>query len=154
MLRCPRAVALDLHEDKSKRRPLTEAEEFSRQRGRDLEARLVKELGYPEPEYPERDLAAGAAATQRSTTFLYTLEVVVILNLPLSSPGRRRVTTDGCKPCARSQATRGRVMRRDTLQSEGAACNPYNSSRTTGCRSRVWHHDRLARCVLSFVTSR
>lgn len=64
MLRCPRAVALDLHEDKSKRRPLTEAEEFSRQRGRELEARLVRELGYPEPEYPERDFAAGAEATE------------------------------------------------------------------------------------------
>ena len=65
MLRCPRAVALDLHEDKSKRRPLTEAEEFVRQRGRELEARLVGELGYPEPDYPQRDFAAGAAATAR-----------------------------------------------------------------------------------------
>jgi len=65
MLRCPRAVALDLHEDKSRRRQLTEAEEFVRQRGRDLEARLVGELGYPEPDYPQRDFAAGAAATAR-----------------------------------------------------------------------------------------
>ena len=40
MLRCPRAVALDLHEDKSKRRPLTEAEEFVRQRGRQWEGVL------------------------------------------------------------------------------------------------------------------
>ncbi|MHC4812182.1 MAG: TM0106 family RecB-like putative nuclease [Planctomycetota bacterium] len=65
MLRCPRAVALDLHEDKDKRRPLREAEEFARQRGRELEARLVAELGYVEPDYPRRDFAAGAAATER-----------------------------------------------------------------------------------------
>ena len=51
MLRCPRAVALDLFEDRDRRRPLTEAEEFVRQRGRDWEARLVAELEYPEPEF-------------------------------------------------------------------------------------------------------
>ncbi len=65
MLRCPRAVALDLHEDKGRRRALTEAEEFVRQRGRELEARLVKELDYREPDYPKGDFAAGAAETAR-----------------------------------------------------------------------------------------
>jgi hypothetical protein len=32
---CPRAAELDLQEDRSKRRPLTEAEELSRHRGRE-----------------------------------------------------------------------------------------------------------------------
>ncbi len=62
-LKCPRAVALDMHGDRDQRRPFTEAEEFSLQRGRDLESRIVADLEFVEPEYPQRDFDAGAAAT-------------------------------------------------------------------------------------------
>lgn len=62
-LKCARAVGLDFHGDPSARRPPTEVEEFALQRGRDLEARLTADLGYETPVYPERDFAAGAAAT-------------------------------------------------------------------------------------------
>jgi hypothetical protein len=64
-LKCPRAVALDLHGDRAQRRARTDAEELLLQRGRDHETRIVGPLGYPQPEYPERDFAAGARATLR-----------------------------------------------------------------------------------------
>ncbi len=62
-LKCPRAVALDLHEDRSQRRDYREDEEFVLARGRDHEAVIVAELGWAEPEYPAREFAAGAEAT-------------------------------------------------------------------------------------------
>jgi len=61
--KCPRAVDLDFHGDRERRRAPTELEEFVLQRGRDLEDRLTVDLGYVEPEYPERDFDLGAAAT-------------------------------------------------------------------------------------------
>lgn len=65
MLRCPHAVALDLHEDRSKRRPITEIEEFVRKRGRDWEDEFVAELdGYVEPEYERGEWGVAAAQTE------------------------------------------------------------------------------------------
>lgn len=61
--KCARAVALDFHGDRDDRRPVTEVEEFVLKRGRDLEDRLCADLDYAEPQYPERDFEAGAAAT-------------------------------------------------------------------------------------------
>lgn len=61
--KCPRLAALDLHLPRSERRPPTEWEEFAAQRGRDFEAAFVRHLGVVAPEYPDRDFAAGAAAT-------------------------------------------------------------------------------------------
>ena len=63
MMKCPRAVALDLHEDRSRRRRLRDDEEFVLRRGREHEARVVAGLGWPEPEYDRGDFATGAAAT-------------------------------------------------------------------------------------------
>ncbi|HLU40408.1 MAG TPA: TM0106 family RecB-like putative nuclease, partial [Planctomycetota bacterium] len=60
---CPRAAELDLHEDRSRRRALREAEELSRQRGRELEALRTAGLGYAEPSYERDDYGAGAAQT-------------------------------------------------------------------------------------------
>jgi predicted RecB family nuclease len=63
LFHCARAVALDLSEDRSRRRALRDEEEFVRARGREHEARVVERLGWPAPEYPDGDFAAGAAAT-------------------------------------------------------------------------------------------
>jgi predicted RecB family nuclease len=60
---CPRAADLDLHEDRANRRPLSEAEELSRQRGRELEALRTAELGFAEPRYGKGDYDDGAAQT-------------------------------------------------------------------------------------------
>jgi predicted RecB family nuclease len=62
-LSCPRAVELDLHGDRARRRPLTDAEEFALRRGRELEARIVAPLGYAQPAHAPGDFEAGAAAT-------------------------------------------------------------------------------------------
>lgn len=62
-VKCPRLAALDLHLSRSERRPPTEWEEFAAQRGRDFEAHYVQRLPIVAPVYPERDFAAGAAAT-------------------------------------------------------------------------------------------
>src|SRR5690606_9037717 len=51
------------HEDRSRRRALREAEELSRQRGRELEALRTAGLGYAEPSYERDDYGAGAAQT-------------------------------------------------------------------------------------------
>ncbi len=61
--KCPHAVTLDFHEDRARRRPPTEIEEFVLRRGRELEEVLTADLGYTEPRYPDRDFEAGAAAT-------------------------------------------------------------------------------------------
>ncbi len=61
---CPRAAELDLHEDRSKRRALTEAEELSRHRGRELEAVRTADLGYGEPRFDKNDYDDGARQTQ------------------------------------------------------------------------------------------
>lgn len=63
-VKCPRLAALDLHLPRSERRPPTEWEEFAAQRGRDFEASYVAGLGAVAPRHPERDFAAGAAATR------------------------------------------------------------------------------------------
>jgi len=56
-------VALDFHGDQSLRRELREEEEFVLSRGREHEARIANELGWPEPEYRTGDFAAGAEQT-------------------------------------------------------------------------------------------
>lgn len=61
---CPRAADLDLHEDRSRRRTLTPAEELIRARGRELEALRTAGLGYAEPEFDRGDYAEGARQTQ------------------------------------------------------------------------------------------
>lgn len=61
--KCPRLAALDLHRDRKDRRPPHPWEEFAAKRGRDFEDVYVRDLGVVQPEYPERDFAAGAAAT-------------------------------------------------------------------------------------------
>ena len=61
--KCPRLAALDLHLDRKERRPPHPWEEFVARRGREFEAVFVRDLGAVEPEYPERDFAAGALAT-------------------------------------------------------------------------------------------
>ncbi len=63
LLHCAHAVALDLHEDRSKRREITELEEFVRRRGRDWEAEFVADLDYQEPSFERGDFAGGAAQT-------------------------------------------------------------------------------------------
>jgi predicted RecB family nuclease len=60
---CPRAADLDLHEERSNRRPLTAAEELVRQRGRELEALRTADLGYAEPSFAKGDYAEGARQT-------------------------------------------------------------------------------------------
>lgn len=62
-VKCPRLAALDLHLDRSERRPPAEHEEFAARRGREFEAAYVAGLGVVAPRYPERDFAAGAAVT-------------------------------------------------------------------------------------------
>src|SRR5262249_49195138 len=62
-VKCPRLAALDLHLPRTERRPPTEWEEFSAQRGRDFETHYVQRLPVAQPSYPERDFDAGAAAT-------------------------------------------------------------------------------------------
>lgn len=64
LLKCRRAVALDLVGDRDLKRRLRDEEEFVLKRGRDLEARIVAELGWAEPEFEARDWEAGARATQ------------------------------------------------------------------------------------------
>lgn len=61
--RCARAVALDLSAPKDDRRPNLPEEEFLLARGRAREADVVAELGWPEPQFPSGDFAAGARAT-------------------------------------------------------------------------------------------
>ncbi len=63
MCHCPRAVALDLHEDRSNRRAITPLEEFVRKRGRDWEAEFLTGLDYAEPQYARADFASGAQKT-------------------------------------------------------------------------------------------
>ncbi len=62
-VKCPRLAALDLHLPRAARRPATEWEEFAAKRGRDFETHYVQRLPVVQPQYPERDFAAGAAAT-------------------------------------------------------------------------------------------
>jgi hypothetical protein len=62
-LKCARQAALDLALPRSERRPPHPWEEFSLQRGRTFEAEYVARLSPAVPVYPERDFAAGAAAT-------------------------------------------------------------------------------------------
>ncbi len=61
--KCPRLAALDLHLDRAERRAALPWEEFAARRGREFEADYVRDLGVVQPEYPERDFAAGAEAT-------------------------------------------------------------------------------------------
>lgn len=61
--KCRRLAALDLLLDRAERRPPTAWEEFAARRGREFEADYVRDLGVVQPVYPERDFAAGAAAT-------------------------------------------------------------------------------------------
>lgn len=64
LLHCSHAVALDLHEERSKRRSITEHEEFVRKRGRDWEDQFVSGLeGYQEPEFARGDFEDGANQT-------------------------------------------------------------------------------------------
>lgn len=60
---CPRAAELDLHEDRSRRRALTEAEEMVRQRGRELEELRTARLGYVHPDFARGDYDDGARQT-------------------------------------------------------------------------------------------
>jgi predicted RecB family nuclease len=62
-VKCPHLAALDLHLPRSERRAPMPWEEFAAARGRDFEARFVAALPAVSPKYPERDFAAGAAAT-------------------------------------------------------------------------------------------
>jgi predicted RecB family nuclease len=61
--KCPRLAALDLHLDRSERRPPAPWEEWALRTGREFEAACVRDLGAISPVHPERDFAAGAAAT-------------------------------------------------------------------------------------------
>jgi predicted RecB family nuclease len=63
--KCAHAVALDLHQPRSERRPATEAEAFSLARGIAHEAQFVAGLRWPAPQYDDHDHVAGAALTQR-----------------------------------------------------------------------------------------
>ena len=64
LLHCSHAVALDLHEPRASRRPVTELEEFIRKRGRDWEDQFVSELSeYHEPTFERGDFQAGADQT-------------------------------------------------------------------------------------------
>jgi hypothetical protein len=65
--KCMRNVVLDVCGDRSLRRDTRPEEEHLLARGRDHEAKIVVDLiagGWCEPEYAERDFAAGAAATR------------------------------------------------------------------------------------------
>jgi len=62
-LKCPTAVAHDLHGDRSLRRDIEDWEEFVRKRGRDFEERFVADMEVAEPEYQRGEFAEGAAAT-------------------------------------------------------------------------------------------
>lgn len=62
-VKCSRLAALDLHLPRSERREPHPWEEFAAQRGRDFETFYVQRLPVVQPSYPERDFAAGAAAT-------------------------------------------------------------------------------------------
>lgn len=67
-VKCPRLAALDLHLGRDERRPAHPWEEFAAQRGRDFEDSYIERLRaagvvVARPEHPERDFAAGAAAT-------------------------------------------------------------------------------------------
>jgi len=62
-VKCPHLASLDLHLKRSERREPTAWEEFAAKRGRDFEDDYVAELPAVQPEYPERDFDAGAAAT-------------------------------------------------------------------------------------------
>ncbi len=63
LLKCRRAVALDLVGDRDLKRELLPHEEFVLKRGRDHEDVIVEELGWPEPEFERGDWAQGAART-------------------------------------------------------------------------------------------
>ncbi len=63
-IKCPRAVALDLHRPRGDRRDLREEEQFLLQRGRDHEADFVAALDWPEPKFERGDFGAGAAETE------------------------------------------------------------------------------------------
>jgi len=62
-VKCPRLAALDLHLDRSERRPMSPWDEFAARRGREFEAQFVATLPAVRPQHPERDFAAGLAAT-------------------------------------------------------------------------------------------
>lgn len=62
-VKCPHLAALDLHLPRAARRAPHPWEEFAAQRGRDHETKLVATLAVQAPAYPDRDFAAGAAAT-------------------------------------------------------------------------------------------
>jgi predicted RecB family nuclease len=62
-VKCQHLASLDLYLSRKDRRPSTEWEEFAAKRGRDFEDDYVAELSVVQPEYPERDFVAGAAAT-------------------------------------------------------------------------------------------
>lgn len=62
-VKCQHLASLDLYLSRKDRRPSTEWEEFAAKRGRDFEDEYVANLPVVQPEYPERDFDAGAAAT-------------------------------------------------------------------------------------------
>lgn len=62
-VKCQHLASLDLYLSRKDRRPATAWEEFAAKRGRDFEDDYVAELPVVQPEYPERDFEAGAAAT-------------------------------------------------------------------------------------------
>ena len=62
-VKCRHLAALDLHLPRSERRAPHPWEEFAARRGRDFEDAFVARLPVVQPSYPERDFAAGAAAT-------------------------------------------------------------------------------------------
>ncbi|HEB52179.1 MAG TPA: TM0106 family RecB-like putative nuclease [bacterium] len=62
--KCAHLAALDLHLPRSERRAPHPWEEFAAKRGRDFEDDYVAKLDAVQPEYPERDFEAGAAATR------------------------------------------------------------------------------------------
>lgn len=62
-VKCQHLASLDLYLSRKDRRPSTDWEEFAAKRGRDFEDEYVAELPVVQPEYPERDFVAGAAAT-------------------------------------------------------------------------------------------
>ncbi|MFK7742994.1 MAG: TM0106 family RecB-like putative nuclease [Planctomycetota bacterium] len=62
-VKCRHLASLDLHLSRAERRPAHAWEEFAAKRGRDFEDEYVATLDAVQPEYPERDFEAGAAAT-------------------------------------------------------------------------------------------
>ncbi len=62
-VKCHHLAALDLYLSRKDRRAVTAWEEFAAKRGRDFEDQYVAGLSVVQPEYPERDFVAGAAAT-------------------------------------------------------------------------------------------